>query len=274
MRVVILCSSLYSETSCALAARLARLGYAPAGVLSLPSLDLRTLVRKLGQWGSHEVVRYARNKLISRNGEATQLRNPYLAPFLKHETGYFRNLRAVAAHHSFPIVTCKDQNAPESIEQVKAWSPDLLVFTGGHILRNQLLDAARLGGINVHLGLLPEIRGMSSPEWSLLKGIPVGITIHSMDAGIDTGPILRRCEYTQAEQASSLDDLRNRLIAFGVDQVSEIVTGLDRGTVCAMPQPEVNEDHQYFVMHEWLQAQAAQRLKPGRLAATAVRVHG
>ncbi len=49
----------------------------------------------------------------------------------------------------------------------------------------------RLGILNVHLGLLPEVRGMSSPEWSLLQGVPLGITFHYMDAGIDTGPVLQ-----------------------------------------------------------------------------------
>ena len=54
-----------------------------------------------------------------------------------------------------------------------------------------LLDVPRLGVLNIHLGLLPEIRGMSSPEWSLLNRVPVGITIHYMDAGIDTGRFFR-----------------------------------------------------------------------------------
>jgi folate-dependent phosphoribosylglycinamide formyltransferase PurN len=274
MRVVILCPSPYSETSCAMAVRLAQLGYVPTGAVTLPSLDLRTLARKLGQWGAREVVRYAQTKLISRNRMDTQFRNAYLKQLLQTRTGSFRSLREVAACYGFPIVACKDQNAPDAIAQLNAWSPDLMVFTGGDILRKQLLQVPRLGVINLHLGLLPEVRGMSSPEWSLLSDVPVGVTVHYIDAGIDTGPILRRCEFPDTAQCASLDDLRNRLIAFGIEMVGQVVTALDRGTISAMPQSNLNEDDQYFVMHEWLQAQAAQRLKKGRLAAAAVRSHG
>ncbi|MGA8763145.1 MAG: hypothetical protein WB562_09795, partial [Candidatus Sulfotelmatobacter sp.] len=122
MRVVILCSSIYSETSCAAAVRLAQLGYVPIGALTLSSFDLRTLARKLGQWGPHEVARYARTKLISRHGSAAQPRNPYLQPLLTHDTGNFRSLRDVSAYYVFPIVTCTDQNAPDSIAQLHEWS--------------------------------------------------------------------------------------------------------------------------------------------------------
>jgi methionyl-tRNA formyltransferase len=114
--------------------------------------------------------------------------------------------------------------------------------------------------------LLPEIRGMSSPEWSLLNEIPIGITIHYIDAGIDTGPILRRYEFPEAARCESLNDLRNRLIAFGVEKLAEIVAGLDQGTISATPQSDLDRDNQFFVMHEWLQARSAERLRRNRLA--------
>ena len=112
----------------------------------------------------------------------------------------------------------------------------------------------------MHLGLLPEIRGMNSPEWSLLKRIPVGITIHYVDAGIDTGPILQRSEFPDAKRCRSLSELRNRLIAFGIEQIGNVVSALDRGAISATPQSDLDKDNQFFVMHEWLQARAAERL--------------
>ena len=274
MRVVILCPSLYSETTCALAVRLAQLGYGPAGALTLPSFHLGTLTRKVGQWGVREVARYARTKLFPSPGADTVVRNPYLRPFLQHEAGSYRSLRQVAACYGFPIVVCKDHNAPAAIAQLNDWSPDLTIFTGGKILRKPLLRVPRLGVLNAHLGLLPEIRGMSSPEWSLLTSVPVGVTVHYIDEGIDTGPILRRREFPDVGHCTSLDDLRNRLIARGIEMIGEVVTALDRGTISARPQSEIDQDTQYFVMHEWLQSQAAQRLKTPEVAAAAVRSHG
>jgi folate-dependent phosphoribosylglycinamide formyltransferase PurN len=266
MRIVVLSSSLYSETACAMAARLAESGHIPVGALALSTLDSRTVLRKLGQWGMREVLRYASSKLIPHSGRVSaQLRNSHLQPFLKHGDGAFRSLREVARFYDFPVVTCNDQNAPDAIARLQEWSPDLIIFTGGNILRSQLLDVPRLGVLNLHLGLLPEIRGMSTSEWSLLTRVPVGVTIHYIDAGIDTGPILRRYEFSCDADCDSLSDLRNRLIAFGVEKIGDVVSSLGRGTISATEQVDLDGDHQFFVMHEWLQARAAERLTKSRM---------
>ena len=275
MRIVVLSSSVYSETGCAMAVRMAESGHVPVGALALSTVNRSTLLRKLGQWGVREVASYARAKLIPRHGDAQpQLRNPYLRPLLKRGEGVFRSLREVAAFYDFPVAVCSDQNAPDSIARLIGWSPDLIIFTGGNILWKRLLDIPRLGVLNVHLGLLPEIRGMSSPEWSLLKNIPAGVTLHYMDEGIDTGPILHRCEFPGVARCESLNDLRNRLIAFGVEKVAEVVDALDRGALSATPQPNIDEDNQFFVMHEWLQARASGQLTKRRQAAVAGTANG
>lgn len=259
---------------------MAQLGQIPVGALALSALNRATLLRKVGQWGVVEVAQYARTKLISPRGRRqSHTRNPYLESLLKHEHGMFRNLREVATLYDFPVDVCRDQNSRESIARLYEWSPDLIIFTGGNILRKEILGLPRLGILNVHLGLLPEVRGMSSPEWSLLQGVPLGITFHYMDAGIDTGPILRRYELPDATQCESLNDLRDRLIASGIDKIGEVIEGLARGTICATPQSDLNnsdpgEDRQFFVMHEWLQARAAERLVASCRSTVAGTVHG
>jgi methionyl-tRNA formyltransferase len=275
MRIVILCSSPYSETGCATAARLSRHGHIPVGALTLPSWDRKTLVRKFGQWGLHDSFRYAIAKLAP--GKSTtrgQVRNPYLEGALRNGEGIFRNLREVAATYGFPVVTCGDQNSSRSVAQVKQWSPDVAVFTGGNLLREEMLKIPRLGILNSHLALLPEIRGMSSPEWSLLYGVPLGITIHFMDSGIDTGPILLRREFAHAGACDSLADLRNRMIAEGIELIAEVVAGLEGGTLSAVAQAHREKDNQFFVMHERLKKVAARRLQQDRLNSVPGRCDG
>ena len=275
MRIVVLCSSVYSETACAMAVRLAESGHTPMGALVLTTLNRSTVLRKIGQLGLQEVARYARAKLIPRRRTAPpKVQNPYLLPLLRHKGGVFRSLREVAASYGFPLALCQDQNAPDAITRLKEWSPDLILFTGGNILRKQLLELPSLGVLNVHLGLLPEIRGMSSPEWSLLNQVPVGITIHYMDAGIDTGPVLQKYEFPSVTASDSLSDLRNRLIAFGVDKIGEVVGALDRGTMSATPQSDLHQDRQFFVIHEWLQRCAAERLMRSHPAVPTETLHG
>jgi methionyl-tRNA formyltransferase len=279
-----------------MAVQMAKLGHIPLGALTLSTLHIGTLLRKLGQLGAKEVTRYAHAKLIPRpDDKPARLGNPYLEPLLKHKHGIFRSLREVAAFYEFPLATCHDQNSPHSIARLKQWAPDLIIFTGGTILREQLLELPRLGVLNVHLGMLPEIRGMSSPEWSLLKHVPVGVTIHYMDAGIDTGPILQRNKFPDAAQCESLGDLRNRLIAFGVEKTVEVVSYLTNGAISATPQSDFDKvsakddddndndknsdkdkdkDNQFFVMHDWLRQRAAQRLIANRHAAATAMMPG
>jgi folate-dependent phosphoribosylglycinamide formyltransferase PurN len=275
MRVALLCSSPYSESACAIAVRLAQIGYPPVGALTLPPWDRKTLARKVGQWGLRESLRYASAKLApARSTPRKQIRNPYLEPRLRHGDGVFRSLRQAGRAYGIPVTTCSDQNSKPALAQLQKWSPDLLIFTGGNILRDEILKLPRLGVLNTHLALLPEIRGMSSPEWSLLCGVPLGITVHFIDNGIDTGPILMRREFAIPGDCVSLPDLRNRMIAEGIELLAEAVTGLDRGTISPAPQADRQKDRQFFVMHEQLQALAERRLREGRLTHVASGRHG
>jgi hypothetical protein len=71
-----------------------------------------------------------------------------------------------------------------------------------------------------------------------------------------------------------LADLRNQLIAFGVEKAGEVIEGLDHGTIGPSPQSDLDKDNQFFVMHEWLQACAAEMLARSCTAPVARTVNG
>jgi folate-dependent phosphoribosylglycinamide formyltransferase PurN len=219
-------------------------------------------LRKVGQWGLRDSYQYAITKLgPQKSTTRPQIRNPYLEKMLRHGDGIFRSLGEVAHAYRFPVATCSDQNSTRAVSQLRQWSPDLAVFTGGDILRDEALKICRVGVLNSHLALLPEIRGMSSPEWSLLCGVPLGITIHLMDSGIDTGPIVLRREFKTPGECDSLVDLRNRMISDGIELIAEAVSGFERGTISTQQQPDRGRDSQFFVMHDQLKTLAARRLR-------------
>src|SRR5262245_3802019 len=160
MRIVVLCSSPYSETGCAMAAHLARRGFVPAGALTLPAAEKRTLLRKLGQIGLRASASYAWSKLAPKGAAGERrIQNPYLEEDLRFQGRVLLNLHEVGRAYGFPVFTCRDQNSPQAIARLREWSPDLAVFAGGDILRKEFLEVPRLGVVNSHLGLLPEIRG-------------------------------------------------------------------------------------------------------------------
>jgi methionyl-tRNA formyltransferase len=277
MRIVILAPSVYSETACAMAAHLAESGYVPIAALAISALQPKTLLRKIGQWGIGASSRYAFAKLIPQH-RAQSVQNPYLEPMLRRGAAMFRSLSEVAAHYRFPLAVCNDMNSPGSVARLTQWSPDLIIFAGGNILRRSVLKVPRLGILNVHLGLLPEVRGMSTPEWSLLENVPAGITLHYMDAGIDTGPILKKYEFLHTKECDSLRELRHRLVAFGVEKTVSVIASLDRREISAEPQSspdpdrEKDKDRQFFVMHDWLRARAAESFAQHR--STSGMAHG
>lgn len=68
-----------------------------------------------------------------------------------------------------------------------------VVAAYGLILPQPILDAPRLGCINVHASLLPRWRGAAPVQRAILAGdVQTGVTIMQMEAGLDTGPMLAR----------------------------------------------------------------------------------
>ncbi len=84
-------------------------------------------------------------------------------------------------------------NDPEVAEQVAALSPDVVVMAGfTQILKAPLLERLPLV-LNVHPSLLPRYRGPQPCFWIIANGeVESGVTVHRVEAGIDSGPILRQ----------------------------------------------------------------------------------
>ncbi len=68
---------------------------------------------------------------------------------------------------------------------------DLIISFGyRHIIKQQILEDKNINIINLHISFLPWNRGAHPVFWSFYDNTPLGVTIHLIDKGIDTGPIL------------------------------------------------------------------------------------
>ena len=105
----------------------------------------------------------------------------------------------------------------------------LVVAAYGLILPPWLLTLPRLGCLNIHASLLPRWRGAAPIERAIEAGDKAtGITIMQIDAGLDTGPMLRSAS-EPIEESDSAQTLRDRLAALGAREVVEVLQRLAAG---------------------------------------------
>lgn len=79
------------------------------------------------------------------------------------------------------------------------------------------------GILNLHTGYLPWNRGAYPNVWPILDGSPAGVTLHRVDAGIDTGPIIAQRE-VKVEPWDTAKTLYDKLLVAGVDLLARSCT--------------------------------------------------
>ncbi len=101
-----------------------------------------------------------------------------------------------------------------SADDVGKFLPDWVVsYSYRHILGNDVLRMIPGKCVNLHISLLPYNRGADPNTWSFLEDTPKGVTIHLIDAGIDTGPTLVQREVAFEDTGVTLAESYQRLHA-------------------------------------------------------------
>lgn len=146
-------------------------------------------------------------------------------------------VKELALEHGLPVYQPDRPTGDLFLTALRRLEPELgVVVAYGHLLRPDLLALPRLGMINVHASLLPDLRGAAPIPWSILRGdTRSGVTIMRMEAGLDSGPILHQLEtpITPWETAGSLTE---RLADLGATALVEALHLLQTGQLPGVPQ--------------------------------------
>ncbi|MEO0981618.1 MAG: methionyl-tRNA formyltransferase [Pseudomonadota bacterium] len=111
-----------------------------------------------------------------------------------------------------------------------------IVAAYGLILPQAVLDAPRLGCINLHGSLLPRWRGAAPIQRAIMAGDEItGVQAMIMDAGLDTGPVLAT-ETTRIFPFDTAGDLHDRLAELGAELMPRALAGLAEGRLAPKPQ--------------------------------------
>jgi hypothetical protein len=178
---------------------------------------------------------------------------------LDHERRAFdERLAAEGVRHRRLDRLCRDLGVPfhlvtglndaGCLRLVERYRPDAAVYTGGGILREPLIGSFPRGILNLHCGPLPHVRGMNGVEWALFFGFRPTVTLHYIDAGIDTGAVVAE-QALEVARGEPLGRLRARAVLAGLDLLAEHYDALPSGQGPRRPNPP-HQGRQYYAMSE------------------------
>lgn len=128
------------------------------------------------------------------------------------------------------VFTTANPNAAEALTWMRGLSPDLTIVTGAPILKPDVFDLPPMGTFNMHSSLLPDYRGTQAEFWQVLENRmeTVGLTIHHVEKGVDTGAIVRQVPtLVDAPESPQMVRTKNLLAALQVvpDAVQSVLDG-------------------------------------------------
>ena len=148
-------------------------------------------------------------------------------------------VKELALKHGIPVFQPLTLKPDEDLQQFIAFNADLMVVVAyGMILTQAVLDAPKLGCINVHGSLLPRWRGAAPIQRALMAGDEkTGVTIMQIVRKLDAGDMLHKEEY-DIGASDTASDLYDKLAELGAIGLSKVLAQMEAGTLHAEPQNE------------------------------------
>jgi methionyl-tRNA formyltransferase len=136
-----------------------------------------------------------------------------------------------------PVRTPVSLRDPEAQAEFAALGADVAVVVAyGLILPRAVLDAPRLGCLNLHASLLPRWRGAAPIQRAIMAGdAETGVEVMRMEAGLDTGPVALTARLAIGPDETTAE-LHDRLSAAGAGLIVEALARLEAGTLAFTPQ--------------------------------------
>ncbi|MEZ5486779.1 MAG: methionyl-tRNA formyltransferase [Steroidobacteraceae bacterium] len=147
-------------------------------------------------------------------------------------------VKQFALEQGLPVAQPASLRDPAGQAPLLEWQPELLVVVAyGLILPPAVLALPRFGCLNVHASLLPRWRGAAPIQRALLAGdAETGVAIMQMEAGLDTGPVLRTRRVAIGPRSTS-GSLHDVLATLGAAELLAAVAQIEAGEAQFVPQP-------------------------------------
>ena len=158
-------------------------------------------------------------------------------------------VKKLALKYNIPIFQAN--KIKDEVENIKNIAPDLIVVIAyGKIIPQSILDIPKYSCINVHGSLLPKYRGASCLNAPILNGDKeTGITIMKMEAGLDTGPILRQFKI-ELDDKETLENLHDKLSNLAKDNLVNTLKDWIEGKIEEQKQDDSKSSYVSIIKKE------------------------
>jgi methionyl-tRNA formyltransferase len=148
-------------------------------------------------------------------------------------------IKTLATELGLNVIQPEKLRAPAAMNQLRLWSPDLIVVAAfGQILKPDVLALPLHGCVNVHASLLPRWRGAAPIQAAILAGdSQTGVTIMKMDQGVDTGATINQ-RAIKIEDDDTAGSLSEKLSHLGADLLIETLPRYLSGELQPQTQDE------------------------------------
>lgn len=121
---------------------------------------------------------------------------------------------------------------------------DLIVSFGyRHILNKSFIENSKCPIINLHISYLPWNRGAHPNFWSFFDCTPSGVSIHLIDEGIDTGPIIYQ-KYVDFNKTDITFSQSHRQLIYEIESLFKVhIVDIINGTYRTFPQRRLGSFH-------------------------------
>ena len=162
--------------------------------------------------------------------------------------------------YSDKIYVVDDINSHETEKLIQDIQSDLIVLGSASILSENIVNIPKIGIINSHPGLLPKYRGLDTVEWAIYNNDDIGVTVHFVDKGVDTGSIVMQ-DIVTVEPRDTIGTINKKVNKLRLELLIQSINKFkDCEKIDITPQP-LTGGKQYYKMSRNMLLEVKARLK-------------
>ena len=230
------------------------------GVITLKLLSLKRIKQQIKRFGFTLLRKVWEKYLINNNIDND---NSAVNSLIKKSRLLYQSHNKLCNNYGTPLVKVNSPNDYKAIKFFQRQKPDIILSIGSDIIRQPFLNIPLIGVFNVHMGILPNYRGIGVTEWPIienkLEDIGLGVTLHLMEKGVDTGPILIK-KRISIKKGDQINNIENKYLP---EMVKTMLLGVKMARDGSLkPTPQKKADgRQYFSLHKRMKTVVKKRIE-------------